>query len=104
MSAGLSLIFFCVYLPGKRAEVIANDLHILPDLAFFVRIAKQICRMERRHHLCAEIVMKSPAQLADRRLCLKQILRRRRSQNDNHLRSNDGDLSQQEWFTDRTLV
>src|ERR1043166_9709312 len=84
--------------------MIAHHLHIFPNLALFVRVAKQISRMKCRHHLYAQVIVKMPAYVADRHLCIEQILRSGRTEDDDHFWTNDRDLSQEKRLAYDRLV
>ena len=78
-------------------QVIPHLFHIFPNLAFLVRVAKQIRRMKSRHYLDAEIILKMASHFCDAVLCIQQIVKRRVAHHNDHLWPDDRDLAQQKW-------
>src|SRR5438445_7094647 len=69
-----------------------------------MRVAKQVSRMKRRHHLDAKIVVKMATEFADRQFGFEQILGGGRPENDDHFWPDNGDLTFQKRFAGQGFI
>src|SRR5437016_4849458 len=77
------------------AHLLQQQLHVFPDLALLLRTAvrQQKRRMIRHQHAYSLVIVKAPAQLADRQRRLQEIGRRAASQSDQELRLHERELA-----------
>ena len=79
--------------------MIPHLFHIFPDLAFLVRISKQIGRMKSGHYLYAEIILKMASHFCDTVLGIQQIVKRGVAHHNDNFWPDDRDLAKQKWPT-----
>src|SRR5437762_14331095 len=58
-------------------EIVPNLLQVFPGFTLFRRIAKQVGRMKRRHHLDAFVLVKTAARARNAFAYIQQVLHRR---------------------------
>src|SRR5919108_348848 len=73
-------------------QPLQNQLHVLPDVAFPLRVAQQKRWMECTQHRDAAVVSPTAAQSGDTLWCAEEVLGRAGAQRTDHLRPHEGNL------------